>query len=202
MAASPGWVAASSRTRAAIGQGRVIGIVSSTNLHLGAVAADVAHGQACDVGQAFGVEQDEQADDQVLQAQAVIVPEPPCVLAALLGMVPHSGTGPVALVGDVQAADVPTGDRPAQEMIGFPGIGEALARHLCVQARLRQGGRRKALAVQHVHQVHRGQHVSMHVIPFPRRGVLFTRHESLTSRPSLTAIMCATFLFPLLQHGW
>src|ERR1022692_1418409 len=98
-----------------MGPGKVTGTVPSMIVTSVPFAADVPGGEACDAGQALGVEQDEQAGDPVMQAEAAVVQEPSCVIPAPLGVVRDAGSCPAAFLGDGQAMGVLAGGRPADE---------------------------------------------------------------------------------------
>jgi hypothetical protein len=79
------------------------------DLHPVAVVVDVVAGEFDDVGDALGVEQQEQPGDPVAGRQGVVVQEPACVGPAFLPVVRAAGAFPPDGT-EGQAVGVPVGD--------------------------------------------------------------------------------------------
>ena len=108
--------------------------------HTGAVVADLADGEAGDGGGALRVQEQQQARDAVGQGQGGVVQEPSRVVPAFLRVVRAVRAFPPGLV-EGQAAGVPAGNSPADEVAGFPGVGEPGLAHPAVQVVLGEGSK-------------------------------------------------------------
>ena len=109
--------------------------------HLVAVVADVAGGEPGDAVDALRVEQQEQSGDPVGGRERVVVKEPAGIVPAFLAVVRAAGPFPPD-GAEGQAARVPLGDRPADEVGGLVPVGDVLAAGPPVQVRLGAGRQR------------------------------------------------------------
>lgn len=103
-----------------------------------AVVVNVAGGELDDAGDALGVEEQEQSGDSVGGRQRAVVQEPPGVVPAFLAVVRAARALP-ADGAEGEAAGVPVGDRPADEVGGLVPVGDVLAGCPSVQVRLGAG---------------------------------------------------------------
>jgi hypothetical protein len=81
----------------------------------------VPGGEAGDAGSALRVQEQKQPRDPAGQGQGAVVQEPSCVIPAFLGIERADGALPAGLV-EGQAAGVPAGKCPADEVAGLLGI--------------------------------------------------------------------------------